>query len=59
MAQAPTSTKNGVSHPTKGELLATSYREMLAGFKQHYGLTGDLTVKAVIERAEHALSLNT
>ena len=58
MAQAPTSTKN-VSHPNKGELLATSYREMLAGFKQHYGLTGDLTVKAVIERAEHALSLNT
>lgn len=41
-----------------GALLATSYNEMLEGYRRHYSLTGDYSVKEVIDRAEHALALN-
>ena len=41
----------------KSELLAASYREMLAALKRHYGMTGDLAVKAITERADHALNI--
>ena len=44
--------------PTPGELLSASYHEMLAGYRNLYDRTGDLFLKEIIDRAEHALALN-
>ena len=42
---------------SKSELLADCYHEMLAGYQNIYDRTGDLAIKAIIERADGALKL--
>jgi len=43
---------------TPGELLATSFHEMLTGYRQIFARTGEIEIKEIIERAETALKAN-
>ena len=49
--------KGSINQPSKSELLAASYREMLSALPRHVSITGDVDVTAMVDRAEHALSL--